>query len=431
MRRHIVRYNYKAPTTHKQPYTIFNPHDGPAPWGLKTIIESALSPSAAGSPQNQIESYIYIMSVDPGIRNCGVRIEQRRLVNDILVHVNTIMMVRINFNENDPLEHTDPETQVFQTAYYTRSTNILDNYLPYIIQCQYILIESQLPINYSMVRMSQHLITYLSIRVKNTGNRPLIIEIDPHLKSRLLNAPTKMSKPQLKKWCRQKALDILFARNDMAGHDAIIKAGKGDDMGDTVCQCEAWWVILCGQLHAPPLPNFSGAPAPRELSSHSEDVSGDRPPLHLVKGLGPTTWGRSTYTSCLSTGDRPCKGQLSPRDFPQSRMVPPHSFNKVNGTGCVGDAGTPNPPSPGQPPISTTLLQGVREAVPHVNSGVLGERRLEIRVEHQSPKPTADRIQLRIRSQTLVDKNETGMQSKSVIKLQISKNLTSGGLQLP
>jgi hypothetical protein len=280
MHRHVAKYNRKAPTNHKQPYTVFNPHIGPAPLGSNTQIKSALDQSAEipsqcevesrgqphvlatrrGNPslrEGPLESFIQIMSVDPGIRNCGLRIEQRRLLDNILVDVKTVVMVRINFNEEDHLECKNPETVVFDTSYYTRSTDILDKFLPYAIQCQYILIESQLPINYSMVRMSQHIITYLCLGVKNRGCRPLIIEIDPHLKSRLLHAPSKMKKPELKKWCRQKALDVLSARDDNVGHDAILKVGKGDDMGDTVCQCEAWWVILCGQLHAPPLPHFS------------------------------------------------------------------------------------------------------------------------------------------------------------------------------
>ena len=260
MHRHVAKYNRKAPTNHKQPYTVFNPHIGSAPLGSNTQIKSALDPSAEIESRGQphvLESLIQIMSVDPGIRNCGLRIEQRRLLDNILVDVKTVIMVRINFNEEDHLECKNPETVVFDTSYYTRSTDILDKFLPYAIQCQYILIESQLPINYSMVRMSQHIITYLCLGVKNRGYRPLIIEIDPHLKSRLLHAPGKMKKPELKKWCRQKALDVLSARGDNVGHDAILKVGKGDDMGDTVCQCEAWWVILCGQLHAPPLPHFS------------------------------------------------------------------------------------------------------------------------------------------------------------------------------
>ena len=301
MHRYVAKCNRKAPTNHKQPYTVFSPHVGPAPLAPDTQIKSALHPSAEipsrrevesrGQP-NVLESFIQIMSIDPGIRNCGLRIEQRRLLDNVLIDVKTVIMVRINFHEEDHLECKNSGTVALDTSYYTRSTEILDKFLPYAIQCQYILIESQLPINYSMVRMSQHIITYLCIGVKNRGNRPLIIEIDPHLKSRLLNAPSKMKKPELKKWCRQKALEVLLARGDNVGHDAILKVGKGDDMGDTVCQCEAWWVILCGQLHAPPLPHFSGFRVNTRPAPSTEESGSILPPWGVVDkfpGLGLQT----------------------------------------------------------------------------------------------------------------------------------------------
>ncbi len=246
MHRHVARYNRKAPTNHKLPYAIFNPHSGPAPLISNTQTMSALEPRA--------ESFINIMSIDPGILNCGLRIERRRYAQHHLLGVETIVMVRINFNEGNQHEVKDPQTQVFDTAYYTRSIKILDKFSKYFIECQYILVESQLPINYSMVRMSQHLITYLCTKVMDLGNRPLIVEMDPHLKSRLLGAPGKMKKPELKKWCRATALQILENREDMEARNVMLRTTKGDDMGDTICQCEAWWIILCGQLHVPPLP---------------------------------------------------------------------------------------------------------------------------------------------------------------------------------
>src|ERR1700722_17174924 len=148
MHRHVARYNRKAPTNHKQPYAIFNPHSGPAPLISNTQIMSALDVRA--------ESFINIMSIDPGILNCGLRIERRRYTQDRLLGVETIVMVRINFNEENQYEVKDPQRQEFDTAYYTRSIRILDKFSECFLECQYILIESQLPINYSMVRMSQH-----------------------------------------------------------------------------------------------------------------------------------------------------------------------------------------------------------------------------------------------------------------------------------
>jgi len=375
MHRHVAKYNRKAPTNHKQPYTVFNPHIGPAPLGSNIQIKSALDQSAEIPSQCEVESrgqphvlesFIQIMSVDPGIRNCGLRIEQRRLLDNILVDVKTVIMVRINFNEEDHLECKNPETVVFDTSYYTRSTDILDKFLPYAIQCQYILIESQLPINYSMVRMSQHIITYLCLGVKNRGYRPLIIEIDPHLKSRLLHAPGKMKKPELKKWCRQKALDVLSARGDNVGHDAILKVGKGDDMGDTVCQCEAWWVILCGQLHAPPLPHFS------ELGVDSRSIR-ERMAVEIP--------GARVLTEV------PLKGPISSR---------------VNVQTGIADLGLLTP-SPRQ-----TLSES-----PGVGTGPGSETPTEI--------VSTGKIRLRIGSMRISETNESQIQCRPRIKLPITK----------
>ncbi len=88
--------------------------------------------------------------------------------------------------------------------------------------------------------------------VKDKGFRPLIVEIDAHLKSRMLDAPKKMTKPQLKKWAPAKAIEILTARGDHATAKLIATAGKADDHGDAVCYDEVWWRILAGGLHAPP-----------------------------------------------------------------------------------------------------------------------------------------------------------------------------------
>jgi hypothetical protein len=110
--------------------------------------------------------------------------------------------------------------------------------------CQYILIESQLPINYDAVRMSQHLITFLMMNLANKGVKPMICEIDTYFKSRIFNAPKKMKKPELKKWCRDQALELLKKRGDTQAYEALISAGKQDDMGDVVMYCEGWALAM-------------------------------------------------------------------------------------------------------------------------------------------------------------------------------------------
>ena len=225
--RRLGRFNKKKPVTAvKQPYVVYNPHDN----GDFPLYNP---PSVSAFYGRPTENFIQIMAIDPGIKNCGVRIERRWSGGT----VETVMLTRINFLVNDEVENSD-------TVYYTNSIRTLRNYLPYMEMCQYIVIESQLPINYDMVRMSTHLISFLMISLENKGCRPMICEVDAYFKSRVFKAPTKMTKPELKIWCRDYALKLLEARGDTAAFNAIKAAKKADDLGDVVCYCEGWFKAL-------------------------------------------------------------------------------------------------------------------------------------------------------------------------------------------
>ncbi len=222
--RRLGRFN-KAPTQVKTPYMVFSCHDGDFPLNHPPEICTKLN--------HHGDELLQICAIDVGIRNCGIRIERRWKKAD---KVETLMLARIDFTKG-AREQTN-------TVYYSHSVDILTPYLPHFEMCQYILVESQLPINYDAVRMSQHLITFLMMNVANKGVKPMICEIDTYFKSRIFDAPKKMKKPELKKWCRDKALEVLKDRGDMVAYNAMIAAGKQDDMGDVVMYCEGWVLAL-------------------------------------------------------------------------------------------------------------------------------------------------------------------------------------------
>lgn len=229
--RRLGRFNKKAPTAVKAPYMIFSCHDD----DLESPIYNSLEVSKFyGRPD---ETFIQIMAIDPGIKNCGVRIERRWSSG----HVETVMLAKLNFLISEAPTNT---------IYYTNAIKVLRTYLPIMELCQYILIESQLPINYDMVRMSSHIISFLMSQLANKGCRPLIYEVDTYFKSRILNAPPKMAKPELKKWCWEYALRILKERNDTEAYNAIKNAGKQDDMGDCVCYCEGFYKAITEGVHS-------------------------------------------------------------------------------------------------------------------------------------------------------------------------------------
>jgi len=227
--RRLGRFN-KRPTQVKNPYMIFNPHDTDD----YPLYNSKSVSAFYGRPD---ETFIQIMAIDPGIKNCGMRIERRWSSG----HVETVLLARINFLQSD-----EPPTD---TIYYSNSIKILKKYVPIMELCQYIIIESQLPINYDMVRMSTHIISFLMCNLANKGCRPMICEVDCYFKSRILNAPPKMSKPELKKWCRNYALKLLDDRKDTEATGLIRGQNKADDMGDVVCYCEGWYKALTEGLH--------------------------------------------------------------------------------------------------------------------------------------------------------------------------------------
>jgi hypothetical protein len=215
MYRRGKRYGDKDTNTPlKMPYMISNPHDDSEP-----------SPKRVGAGESK---WLQIASIDPAIYNCGLRIERRYYVDGIL-QVKTYVQVRMDFSTTDDI--------------YKSCTEILTAYLPQLSLSHYILVESQLPINYGLVRMSQHIITLLSIRLANVGMRPLIVEIDPKCKTHFLNAPKKMDKPTRKKWACIESDRLLRSRGEVHIADTILTYKKRDDHGDVICFCEAWWIM--------------------------------------------------------------------------------------------------------------------------------------------------------------------------------------------
>ena len=90
--------------------------------------------------------------------------------------------------------------------------------------------------------------------LENKGCKPMICEVDTYFKSRILKAPPKMTKPELKKWCRDYALNVLKERGDMTAYNAIESAGKQDDLGDVVCYCEGWYKAMTEGIQSIRLP---------------------------------------------------------------------------------------------------------------------------------------------------------------------------------
>ena len=177
--------------------------------------------------------YITIASIDPAVKNFAVRIEQR------------FTWKAAEYSASDEpviLPILFDKTNVGEG--YAHLTDLLETITPSLMTCDYILVERQMPDNYQMVRVSQHCISYCITALRKSEHYPLIIEIDPKLKGKMLGAPP-VTYHELKKWGVRKALEICQERNDKASYDKLVATKKADDLADSLLQIEAW----CQWLH--------------------------------------------------------------------------------------------------------------------------------------------------------------------------------------
>lgn len=207
----------------KPPFASFNCHDKESP-----VMRN----------KNMI-----ITSIDPGIVNCGIYVNCINTENE---EQTSLFLGKLEFNDGE--------------NHYITSANKLDQLEEehkFFSSSHYIIIESQMAVSYDNTRMAQHLITYFTTKLKNKGNRPLVIEFNSQSKTRLLECPKGMKKYQYKKWCKEKAVEILKSRKSDKEEKFIKKlevTKKSDDMGDAICQLHAWKMVLDGEAIKVPKP---------------------------------------------------------------------------------------------------------------------------------------------------------------------------------
>lgn len=216
----------------KEKYTAYNPH----------------SIEAVPTFDNSLpDKYIGIASIDPGSTNLGMYI--MFMYEDMTPE--TKLIKRFDLNEKDKFSDS------FNFERYNEAIRQFDEYLHLFKNCHYILIETQMNKNPQMIRMSQHLITYMSIKLKDQGVLPKIIEISAELKTSLLQGPigkkkgqsSSQAKTARKNYCKElcKHIFIKFKDPNIKIFDRA-KKGQGknklDDTADTVCQAYAF-LVLC------------------------------------------------------------------------------------------------------------------------------------------------------------------------------------------
>ncbi len=213
--------------TEKDPlkfYSIFNPHSISAPVYSKG------------------EKWIQCAAIDVAVKNNAIRVERWHPDDTI----ETIEFSHTDFTipyDKDNVQETGKEN-----FFYTNACDVLkeicENYLE---ECHYIVIESQLSFAYDNVRIQSHITCALCIYLKDKGNRPLLIEMDPKLKTRLLGAPAMKDKKQIKQWAINKACEFFTEEGDLESLQFmkdLAKSRKSDDIADTKCYLKALEILL-------------------------------------------------------------------------------------------------------------------------------------------------------------------------------------------
>lgn len=177
------------------------------------------------------QDYYQFVSIDPGkIKNFAFRIEKRYHNGKII----PLVFDKIDF------ESKISEGITTINNNYQILTEFLDKYKQFYIDTHFFVIEKQIPKNYQAVRVSQHVISYLSIILHNYPLLPAIVEIDAKLKGMQLGAPKGIGEKQLKTWAIVKGRQLSILRGDDFSLGVLdFFKNKQDDLCDTICQIEA------------------------------------------------------------------------------------------------------------------------------------------------------------------------------------------------
>lgn len=201
----------------KQHYICYNPHSDGKALNIKEYMK------INGSKINTL-------SIDPGSRNFAIR-KQCRINDGGILNIVPLLFERVDMKNN--------VGNIIECVH----GYLEKNYEKYFKDCHLIIVEKQMAVNYTTVRISQAVITYFMTKMANNSLHSVIIEIGPKMKGDLLGAG-KLTKLQLKQWAVDKAIEILTARGDTQSLEVLRRHNKRDDLADAVLQEEAAMIML-------------------------------------------------------------------------------------------------------------------------------------------------------------------------------------------
>ena len=176
-----------------------------------------------------------VASIDPGIDHFALRIES---INIDTKEIRPIVYTKF------PARRSKKQTTLLED-YYTHLTENLDIFLPQLLECHYFIFEHQAKISTRMVRISQHVLTYLGLKTRDSPKLPSIIEVLTTVKKRVL-CPKKGE--DIKECSINKAIEDFTVGKDNFSLDILNEAKKKDDLADAYWQLRGFMAYVFPQL---------------------------------------------------------------------------------------------------------------------------------------------------------------------------------------
>lgn len=164
-------------------------------------------------------------SIDPGAKNYAIYIDQRQQdkVPQILKWEKWTM-----FEEKQKVIFSLPAMKLL--------TQNLDTLLSVLSTCDKVLVEVQVRKNKQMLKIEQHTLTYLQLRLPESVK---IVLVPNKWKYTLLGCPSGLTPYRRKRWSVAKAKEILKERGQMDAVEFLEEQEKDDDFAETFTTLEA------------------------------------------------------------------------------------------------------------------------------------------------------------------------------------------------
>lgn len=180
-------------------------------------------------------SSVYIVSIDPAVKNLGVYVEHRCMVSGT---TRTLEMHKFDISPKN-----DKGSDLFYNLINCFQVESLDYYCK---NCHYVVVEKQSNRNYDCIRVSQAIISYF-LFIDNP-NRPYIIEYSPTSRraaAKRLYCRDIPSGDAYKRWVTSEVLEIMGRRDDSDGMNIYNSLkSKRTDIADCLFQVKILFMHL-------------------------------------------------------------------------------------------------------------------------------------------------------------------------------------------